>query len=52
MAKIRQNKPSRIGKWVIVDREDYISSKTEHDYGRTRPEYEFSEEINDFVKNT
>ena len=48
----KQNKPRRIGKGKLVEIEDYIIRKMEHDYGRIRTEYESPEEIKDFVKNT
>ena len=40
----KQNKPNRKGKGKLIERDDYIICKMEHDYGRIRTEYEFSEE--------
>ena len=38
-----KNRPSRKGKWKLIERDDYVICKMERDYGRIRTEYDFSD---------
>ena len=40
----KQNKPNRKGKGKLIEKDDYIICKMEHDYGRIRTECDFVDE--------